>query len=241
MESLEIQQKAINLGKQLVAELRREPDTDTLCRWMAHYVAEQIVIAENTTGAKKVAAETKCFQTILALWKHRATLPNGHRPFEDFEPIFQALASLDPDKSHSYYHHIVRPASKQRKTEEPDAIQKLINLIFGIDSAARILIDAAMSEITEASASERTKAILKDAFPDSHSDDVSAIHILIDQNMRGRPNPDDKQETYRQIIQDRLDKLEAFSATCSTLQGLLRRRLKSATTKKKNTLEKNFH
>jgi hypothetical protein len=230
-----MQKKAISLGKQLVAELRREPDTDTLCRWMAHYVAEQIVIAENTTGAKKVAAETKCFQTILALWKHRATLPNGRRPFEDFEPIFQALASLDPDKSHSYYHHIVRPASKQRKTEEPDAIQKLINFIFGIDSAARILIDAALSEITKTSTSGRTKAMLKDALPVSRSSDVGAIRILIERGKLGRPDLDDEQKIYRQIIQERLDKLEAFSATCTTIRELLKRRLKDSKDKKKKS------
>ena len=221
-----MQKRAISLGKQLVAELRREPDVDTLSRWMAHYVAEQIVIAESATGAEKAAAEAKCFQTILALWKHRSTFPNGRRPFENFEPVLQALARLNPDEPRSYYHRIVKPAADQNKPEESDVVQKLLDFIFAIDSAARVLIDVALTEITETSASEQTKSMLKDALPVPSSNDVAAIRVLIERSKHGQPDPADEQQIYRQIIQERLEKLEAFCATCKNVQGLLKKRLK---------------
>ena len=222
-----MQKKAINLGKQLVAELRREPDVDTLSRWMAHYVAEQIVIAENATGAKKAAAETKCFQTILALWNHRSTFPHGRRPFEAFGPTLQALARLDPDEPRSYYHSIVKPATEQKEPKEPDVVQKLLNFIFAIDSAARILIDVALSEITKTSLSEQTMAMLKNSLPVPSSNDVTAIRILIKRSKKlDQPDPDDEQQVYRQMIQERLEKLEEFSTACIKVRVLLKKRLK---------------
>lgn len=221
-----MQKKAINLGKQLVEELRREPDVDTLSRWMAHYVAEQIFIAESTTGAKKTAAKAKCFQTILALWKHRSTFPNGRRPFENFEPVLQALARLNPEEPRSYYHRIVKPAADQNTSKESNVVQELLDFIFAIDSTARILIDAALTEITEKSASKQTQSMLKDSLPVPPSSDLAAISILIERSKYGQPDPTDEQQAYRKIIQERLDKLEAFSATCKMLQRLLKKRLK---------------
>ncbi len=68
----EMKEQVISLGKALVKELELEPGVDTLARWMAHYIAEQIAIAENATDDKKVEAESRCFETILKLWQHRS-------------------------------------------------------------------------------------------------------------------------------------------------------------------------
>ena len=46
MENSEIQKRIINLGKALVEEIGLDPGVDTLARWMAHYIAEQMEIAE---------------------------------------------------------------------------------------------------------------------------------------------------------------------------------------------------
>src|SRR3954464_10264175 len=100
-----MQQQIINLGKQLVQSFASEQhgDVDLLSRWMAHYIEQQMMAVENATGAEKVAAEERCFRTIVSLWEHRSTLPNGRRPFESFEPIFEALARLHPDQERPYY------------------------------------------------------------------------------------------------------------------------------------------
>lgn len=48
----------MNLGKALVKELNLDPGVDTTARWMAHYIAEQIERAENSTGAEKRSGRT---------------------------------------------------------------------------------------------------------------------------------------------------------------------------------------
>jgi hypothetical protein len=102
MESSETKIRAIALGKQLVEELRRGPDVDTLSRWMAHYIAQQIATAEIATGNNKAAAEDECVRSILALWEHRAAFPHDRRPFESFEPILRALdGSIPSNRDHT--------------------------------------------------------------------------------------------------------------------------------------------
>lgn len=101
MASSEIQERIINLGKALVEELGSRIGTPS--RWMAHYIAEQMTIADNAQGDDKIRAEQKCFETILKLWEHRSSLPNGQRPFENFEPIFRVLEQLNPENKQPFY------------------------------------------------------------------------------------------------------------------------------------------
>src|SRR6266436_3211912 len=79
----------LTLGCKLVEELGLEPSVDTLGRWMAHHIADLMLEAKSATGKEKELAEKNCFEAILALWKHRAELPNGKRPFEDLEPVIR--------------------------------------------------------------------------------------------------------------------------------------------------------
>lgn len=77
----------LDLGRALVEELSLDPGVDTLSRWMAHYIAELI---EDTNTAKvedRPAKLVKCADAILDLWERRHQLPNGKRPFEDWEPV----------------------------------------------------------------------------------------------------------------------------------------------------------
>jgi hypothetical protein len=220
MENLKTQEKIINLGKQLVAELERTPETDFLCRWMAHYLAELITFAESATGRKKAAARKKCFDTILTLWKHRASLPNGHRPFEKFEPVVNALQTLDPDNPQPYYHRF-KPADRTGNPKEAEIVSQLIDLIFAIDSAARVLINAALTEITELAVTKRTKGMLENAPKASSKDSTNAIRILI----AGIERPETDLDLGNRVIQEKLNKLKGFSATCKILEGQLKKRL----------------
>jgi len=96
----------LEIGKALIKELALEPGDDTLCRWMAHYIAELIEGAEAATEADRPEKLAKCSEIILALWQHRSELPNGKRPFEEFEPIFRAIESLDPDDDTPRYYRL---------------------------------------------------------------------------------------------------------------------------------------
>ena len=227
MESSETRTKVIDLGKALVQELRREPDVDTLSRWMAHYVAKQIVAAENAIGADKAAAEERCFRTILSLWEHRAMLPRGHRPFEAFDPILRALAALDPEERRPYYHRMA-PTDQQQDKNEPDSVQVLIDFILGIDFAARFLIQTALNEATEKATSERTKALLENAIPASTAGDIVALNTLLERAGKCRHNVEERDEGARRKIQETLDKLDAFRAVCIKCREIFTEKFKLA-------------
>jgi len=66
----------LELGQYLVRELDFEGGVDTLGRWMAHYLAELIDEAENSsTVAKRTRARKEAATTILKIWDHRSSLP----------------------------------------------------------------------------------------------------------------------------------------------------------------------
>ena len=78
------------LGRRLVCELGIEEATDTLGRWMAHYIAELMDVVENCPPEERGGAQRACFKAILELWSHRAEFPNGVRPFRELEPILSS-------------------------------------------------------------------------------------------------------------------------------------------------------
>jgi hypothetical protein len=191
MADSEARRKAIGLGKKLVLELGPEHETDTLTRWMAHYVSEQIITAESATGVKKAAAEERCFNTVLALWAHRTKLPNGFRPFAGFEPILRALARLDPDEPRPFYFPPLRPNKTNDEEQEPDEVERLLEMILSIDRAARVLIELCLKSAAEKASTESTKIFLREALPKERGGDIEAVTILLERTERDRGTESD--------------------------------------------------
>ena len=77
-----------------------EPSVDTLGRWMAHYIAELIKMAEDADNLnERSKAQEKCFETILKLWEHRLMLPHGARPLANLEGVLKAIENLQGQKT----------------------------------------------------------------------------------------------------------------------------------------------
>lgn len=224
MGSSEIQERAISLGKALVQELELEPGVDTLSRWMAHYVAEQIAIAENSTGDDKFEAEQRCFETILKLWERRASLPNGRYAFKNFESIFEALNRLAPENSQSYYFHESHFQSQTyneaTSESQADEIQRWIDIALGIDRTARVLINFAFNQAVCHAADEKTIAWLEKGTGISNDNDVSIIN-----HFRSEIQEDDFDEEtlerIRQSLRSRIKKLHIFRELSSILRDEL--------------------
>lgn len=108
MDDLETQERVISLGKKLLTNLKKD-EADEITSWMINYLAEQMALAES--GSEE--AKNICIEVILKLWERRATLHNGTRPFEDFEPVFKALESLSPESHVPRYYH-------QTDSDKPD-------------------------------------------------------------------------------------------------------------------------
>ena len=125
----------LDIGRALVEELGPDRDVDTLSRWMAHYIAELIYAVESANDKDRQAKLDKCADAILKLWGHRHQLPNGKRPFEDWEPILRALESLDPaDDTPRYFRTL---SNSVNKSEENVETKKWIDLADGLDYSTK--------------------------------------------------------------------------------------------------------
>lgn len=86
---------ALELGKLLAAELEH---TDTLGRWIAHYLAERMTSLEQTTGPQRGITEAEVADLILRLWSLRRQLPGSRLPLAEVDEVEAAIARLTPGR-----------------------------------------------------------------------------------------------------------------------------------------------
>lgn len=224
MVSSETQQKIITLGKQLVELLNRDENADTLTKWMAHYIAEKMVLAQNSTGKERAKAEEQCFATILRLWNHHSLMPRGHRPFEDFETLFETLSRLCPDESRFFYGGWEPEDQSQEKTE----LALLLDTIKATDRAARALLQSLTDMAVEASTDEQTQLFLESAMPGHVSKDLAAIQRMIHGTVEER----DPRSERIALLKRRLEHLSHFTRLGAKVSKLVRAELATTTAAK---------
>lgn len=214
MEYYVMKEKILNLGKLLVKDLELEPGNDNLSIWMAHYIAEKIVISENATGKKKQDAEKQCFDTILKLWKHRAYLKDGQRPFENYEIIFNTIERLNPDNKHPFYYAEQKKKGKTSCVNEINQeVQKWLNVALSIDQAARVWIESVINQAISIATNEKVKDYLKNTYNvDKELDTKIIVNILGNQLEENEKNTINKlRKERRKELRSRIKQLEAFS------------------------------
>ena len=84
----------LELGRFLARELGADDGVDTLGRWMAHYLAEQMGAAERATGAEKKKIERGVSKLILDIWAQRRMLPGRADPLAVYEKAAHTLAAI---------------------------------------------------------------------------------------------------------------------------------------------------
>lgn len=72
--------------------------TDTLGRWIAHYLAERMISLERKTGSEKATAEAEVADLILRLWSLRRQLPGDRLPLAEVDEVEAAIARLTPER-----------------------------------------------------------------------------------------------------------------------------------------------
>ncbi|WP_199717494.1 hypothetical protein [Kocuria rhizophila] len=85
----------LELGKLLAAELEQ---TDTLGRWIAHYLAERLTSLEQKAGSERSTAEAEVADLILRLWSLRRQLPGSRLPLAEVDEVEAAIARLTPGR-----------------------------------------------------------------------------------------------------------------------------------------------
>lgn len=212
----------LEIGRALIKELALEPGDDTLCRWMAHYIAELIEGAETATEADRPDKLAKCSEIILALWQHRYELPNGKRPFEEFEPIFRAIESLDPDNDTPRYFRSVRNASD--KADVNAESKKWLELAEGLDYTAKILIRYCLEQASQ-DALDKSQEWVRLAELAGLEDGIEfpVIRLITAENELA--NESETDERARKLLEDRINRLSAFKEMADSLASDMRRKL----------------
>lgn len=212
----------LKLGKRIVDELGLDQTVDTLGRWMAHYIAELIQGAEAAQGNDRTEKMSSCASAIMDLWVHRSALPDGKRPFEDFEPILRSLESLDPNDNTSRYFRSVRTAAG--KEELHAETKKWLDMVEEIDSSARILIRYCLTRAAE-NAMDKSKEWVKlaEAIDAEEGIDLRAIRLIKNENDIVSSSSQD--EITSNLVEDRIQRLENFLKMAKKLSSDLRKKL----------------
>jgi hypothetical protein len=167
--------EALNLGKLLVKELGLESSVDTISRWIAHYIAQQMIEAENTDGDEKQKVEERCFNSILKLWEHRAYYEDKKKPFESFIPIFSLLEKLCPDNEEPFFFRANKPVRDKLEDKMNESVKHLLSLASGIDSTARIWLEYVFQQAAFYATDDRVIEWIEAALPFSNDDDEIAL------------------------------------------------------------------
>lgn len=218
MENLEQQEKIINLGKLFVKELKLEPGVDTFSRWMAHYIAERMTAAEQALSDEdKKEAEKECFETILALWKHRWLLPSQKRPLEEFESILKTLERLNPEEQEPFFYHSLEHELSELEKNNPDLkeITDYTNLALQIDKAARIWIEFVLNQAALKAKNQKTESFLENSINIPDNVDSRIVRIILDADpVVGLENYNDDaihKKYLAEKLKKRIEDLEKFS------------------------------
>lgn len=218
MEASETQKRAIRLAKILIKELGEQSEGDTLSRWMAHYIAEQITLAKRENGDAKAQAEQHVFDTITKLWQHRSFLPRGTRPFADFDSIFKTLEQLDPETSSPFYFTDFEP--EERNSKNSPQIEEWLKQIRDIDMGARISLEYALNQAALHAADDKTREWLENALGPFDRGDIPVIIKLVFEKIAEDPS-ELELKVKREKLEERIKQLDQALAIGNVIRDAL--------------------
>lgn len=89
----------MELGRQIVHELKLDERGAVLERWLAHHLAELLAKSDEASGAERDSAEKDAVDLILKLWSHRRALPEGADPLSGYHQAISVLSRLTPESN----------------------------------------------------------------------------------------------------------------------------------------------
>lgn len=189
---------------------------------MAHYISELIQDAEKASSEEKPAKMKSCYDAILNLWQHRHALSNGSNPFEEIEPIINALKSLDPEDDKPRYFRSLRTWLQDKNdNNEPNS---WLELADKFDESAKMLIRYCILQASETSLDKSVEwAALAEAAGANDGIELPVIHLLADEKkLLSNQSPNDRA---KQILENRIANLEDFINQANELASEMRRSL----------------
>jgi hypothetical protein len=182
-------QEVIDLGEKIVSEFGSEDRIDTLSRWMSHYIAQQIELIKNSSGRGRSAAESRCVEAILSLWRHRAFLPYNNRPFENFEKVFDTIQKLNSENPRSFYFERDQSIKESNTIKTGDKqLKRWLKVIEGIDRSTKVCLEHALIEAFNIASDRNTKDWIKRALRVDNTDEITLSRALFPANILTNEN-----------------------------------------------------
>ncbi|TFD34991.1 hypothetical protein E3T37_16170 [Cryobacterium sp. TMT2-10] len=88
--------QVLALGRELASKFE---DTDTLGRWMSHYLSAMLDEADEAPEAESAEVRRRCAELVLEVWSHRSVFPFNTAPMSSYDAVLRALERIDPDAS----------------------------------------------------------------------------------------------------------------------------------------------
>lgn len=210
----------LELGRKLTKELGIDQSVDTLGRWMAHYIAELIQDAEKASAEERPAKMRTCCDAILNLWKHRYTLSDGKRPFEELEPLLRTLESLDPENDTPRYFRSVRAVADE--ADENGETKSWLKFIDGLDYSARILIRYCLTQAAQNALNKSAEWVsLAQTAGIDEGPEFPLIQVILEED--SMLNESDPSEKKKKCIENRINRLEGFAKMAMEIVSELRK------------------
>lgn len=222
MEDSEIQKHLLSLGRKLSNNFE-DYNGDEISEWMAHYIAEKMTMTVSARGKTKASAQRECFEAILLLWEHQSYFPNDVRPFDDFEPVFRAIAHMDPNnKLPSFFRN------ENGNKQIPKDIEQYIEFITSLDAATRIMVSFIVREAIFSTADESTLRWLDAIKGIAKSDEAQVILKLVPElDVEDVDVAQAKKKKRANEISEQIDRLEAFERMSQYIKSALKVELTS--------------
>lgn len=225
MEDSEMQERLIYLGNKLQENFEKYSG-DEMGAWISHYIAEKMIEISTADGKEKASSQRECFEAILILWDYQSRYLPDMRPFKNFDPIFRALSHIDPNKSSPSY---FRNSNGDKKPTSE--IEQTIELISGLDNAARIMISFFVRESMLHTTDETTLEWLRAIDGIDRPDEVKIIFKLLPELDVSATKPDDNEERKKELS-EQIDRLEAFENLSKNIKTVLKTELEAYKTEK---------
>jgi len=192
---------------------------------MAYYIAELMTKAEHVGIEKSADTKNECFEAILQLWKHRASLPNGHRPLERVEHVINALASLSPENDSYRYLPLSHTPTEQDEVEDAEKVDNtdtnLLQLAEGIDYTARLLIRYFLAQAAAAHQDD-AKDWLDLARSIGAQDDPAVVALPTLDQEHSLMTGESREEAPVLLLRERVERLESFVSLASQVASEMR-------------------
>lgn len=211
------------LGEKLVLELKLAESTNTLARWMAHYVAELMVRAKHAAPPECHEAQRLCARAILDLWAQARAFPRRKAAFESIDRVIEAIESLHPDSGPHYRNELWRTLHA-RATSGNSEVDELLAAALGIDGAARNLIYHVLAQAAQV-AQRDSAEWLELAEHLDEEDPLTELRIRI--VMAGQREAQREDHPMEQLEQ-RIAQLEYFESATQALKASLMESLAAA-------------